>query len=265
MPAEMGMTQTTFSSNRAHQRARGVEFVLITALAAAFSVSPTAGQVLRVDQKAGLDGSLGHVFYPMRTNAPMAQLFTPSSNAVGFVQLGIGGGGPARLHVNLRSGSITGAVLAASRAVNIPSGYKGVVHFGFDTNMAVVPEQPHFFEPVIDSGNDCTLALYHFGYLRGMAYIQGVALKSIYSFWFREGVVADFPRFSNPYVRRDDPERFYVNLAGLPGETVVTESSADGTTWTRLQTNELTGSMTQLVLTNATAPQQFYRVFYPVP
>jgi hypothetical protein len=54
-----------------------------------------------------------------------------------LVHLGIGGGGPARLHVNLRRGSITGAVLAPSRAVNIPAGYKGVVHFGFDTDVSL--------------------------------------------------------------------------------------------------------------------------------
>jgi hypothetical protein len=258
--------QPQFRLGSIAQAALRLRTILMLEVLATLLSSTAAGQVLLVDQAAGVSSStIGHVFYSMETNAPMGQMFTPLSNAVGFVQLGMGARSPVRLHIHLRGDSLTGPILATSRTINIPAGFKGVAHFNFETNVAVAPGWPYCIEPINESTNDCSVTLYHYGYSKGVALLKGTPLNWPYGFWFREGAIASFPKLSGTYLRRDEPDRFHVTLAGLNGEVFVSESSVDGVTWVRFQTNRLTASPMDLVFTNTTTPWRLYRVTYPVP
>src|SRR4051794_33824083 len=103
-------------SNPLGQREKAVMFCIAMLL---FATEPVFSQLLQVDQRADLSGSWP---YGVRTNAPMGQTFTPSSNAIGFVQFQLYDGGPCVMHVNLRLGGITGPVIAQSRATRIAGG-----------------------------------------------------------------------------------------------------------------------------------------------
>src|SRR5262245_47459373 len=92
----------------------------------AVATASVAGQVLQVDQRADAFGAWS---YGIRTNTPMGQTFTPSSNAVGFVQFEMDRGGPSVMHVNLRSGGITGPVIARSRQRALAAGFSVIILF----------------------------------------------------------------------------------------------------------------------------------------
>jgi hypothetical protein len=126
-----------------------------------FATDSVLSQLLQVDQRADLSGSFP---YGVRTNAPMGQTFTPSSNAIGFVQFQLYDGGPCVMHVNLRRGGITGPVIAHSRATRVGGGTRIPIHFDFATNVPIAVGQLHCVEPIIDSGNDCSLVIYHYTY-----------------------------------------------------------------------------------------------------
>jgi hypothetical protein len=216
-------------------------------------------QLLQVDQRAD---SYGNGDYSITTNTPIGQTFMPATNGVGFVELFIWEGGPATLRVNLRAAGIAGPLVAMSRPVRITASFKVPIRFDFGTNVPVVPEQSYCIEPILESGADCRFVFYHYGYPRGEGIVDGKPSTSIYSdMWFREGVVADFPRFTS--LPAQALNRFSATLSGLPGQQIVIESSADGVTWLRLQTNVLTEGTLLFSDTNAIGWQRFYRAFYP--
>jgi hypothetical protein len=129
----------------------------------------------------------------------MGQSFTPSLSSVGFVQLDISDGHPnnglgATLYVNLRSSSITGAVLSSSAPVfmpETPSG-GGVTNFFFSAPAAVVPGTTYFFEVVVQSGDLCRLNTVADLYSGGTLLYQGAA-QPLQDSWFREGTIVPEP------------------------------------------------------------------------
>lgn len=217
-------------------------------------------QLLQVDQHAD---AYGNGFYSVTTNAPIGQTFTPTTNALGFAQLFMWEGGPAKLHLNLRSNGITGPLIATSRSVRIPASFKIPIMFDFAANVPVTAEQVYCLEPVLETGADCSFVYYHYSYPRGEGIVEGQPSTSIYTdMWFREGTVADFPRFTSEWERSN---QFVGTVSGLTGQQLVIESSTDGFTWHQLQTNTFTSNTMSFSYSNASAPQTFYRALYVVP
>ena len=218
-----------------------------------------------MDQSAGLDVGLGHGFYGMRTNAPLGQTFTPAASTVGFVELGIGQGGPSKLRVSLRSDAITGSLLARSSAVNVARDFQGVVLFSFATNIAVVPGRTYCLEAEVEAGSDCTVAIYHFGYPRGAAILKGNPASPAADMWFREGPITSFPRFGDASFDSDGGRVFKTSLVGHAGQFVVVEFSTNLIEWNLLRTNVLSVDPLPLVIPGMTAPQTYYRASYVKP
>ena len=136
--------------------------------------------------------------------------------------------------------------------------------FDFNTNVLVLPGHPYCLEAVVESESDCTLAVYHFACPGGAAVLRGKPLVPVANMWFREGPILNFPRFTHANVARDESGRLFLTLSGSSGHRMVTECSTDLTDCTPFQTNLLTGDELHLVFTNTTAPQQYYRVPFPV-
>ena len=226
------------------------------------ATASVAAQLLQVDQRADLYGNQS---YGVQTNAPMGQTFTPSSNTVGFVQLRLYSGGPSVMHVNLRRGGITGPIIAQSRSARVAAGFQVPIHFDFGTNVPVTAGQLHCVEPVIDSGSDCSLVVYHYVYPGGEAIVRGAPVSAVADMWFREGPVASFPRFASVSGGGQVSAQFQATLTGLPGQPVVIETSSDGISWLPFQTNRFTSSSLLLSYSNEVALTRFFRAFYPIP
>src|SRR4029079_10643190 len=118
--------------------------------------------------------------------------------SVGFVQLELFDGHPnngqgATLYVNLRAGSITGAVLNTTSPVFMPDTPTGggATNFFFSGPVGVTPGTAYFFEIVVQSGDPWLVNLTG-SYAHGTAYIQRVTQTSD-DLWFREGVIAPEP------------------------------------------------------------------------
>jgi hypothetical protein len=218
-------------------------------------------QLLHVDQRADLYGNWS---YGIRTNAPMGQTFTPSSNAVGFVQLQLYRGGPSVMHLNLRRGGINGPLIAQSRRLEVARGFQVPILFDFGTNVPVNAGELHCAEPIIDSGDDCSLVIYHYSYPKGEAIVRGVPVSPVADMWFREGPVASFPRFTAVSVGPPGSAQVQATLSGLIGQQVAVEVSNDGTRWLRHQTNLFTNSVITFNSSNVVTPT-FYRASYLIP
>ncbi len=216
------------------------------------------GQLLQVDQRAD---AYGNWYYGIKTNAPMGQTFTPSSNAVGFVQFQMKSSGTSKLHVDLRGGGIAGPVIAQSRPQTVTNASFTVVLFEFGANVPVISGQLYCVEPIIDSGSDCIMQLYHYAYPRGEALLKGTPVSSITDMFFREGTVARFPSFDAMTALRN-PTRVQMTLGGFTGQQIVVERSLDRVSWTPFHTNLFTNSPIVVTHSNTTAPAQFYRAFY---
>jgi len=139
-----------------------------------------------------------NILLDIQPNAPIGQSFVPTLSAVGFVQLELFDGHPnnglgATLYVNLRSDSMTGAVLSSSSPVfmpETPSG-GGVTNFFFSAPATVVPGTTYFFEIVGESGDLWRVNATGETYPSGTSYLQGN--PSALDLWFREGVIVPEP------------------------------------------------------------------------
>lgn len=225
------------------------------------TTASTLAQVLQIDQRADLSGKF---YYGIRTNAPMGQTFTPASNAVGFVQLYVVAGGSAVLHANLREGGVTGPMMAQSRQVAVAGGFSGILHFGFATNLAVTASQLYCIEPIIDSGADCSIVIYHFTYPGGEAIVQGAPINWSTDMWFREGTVANYPRFEGLAAAPSGSGQFQAVLTGLAGQQVVVEASNDAISWLPIQTNTFNSTTMTATISNAPSATLLLRAFYPI-
>ncbi len=98
-------------------------------------------------------------FIDPRRFGPVGQSFTPALPSVGFIQLGmyfnaLGNTGPGIVDLNLRTGSITGPILASTEPLDLPSGFAGYPKFFFAQPVAVDPGVTYYLDVVIQSGND---------------------------------------------------------------------------------------------------------------
>jgi hypothetical protein len=128
---------------------------------------------------------------------PIGQSFTPSLNAVGFVRLALVDSAlnavGATVYVNLRSGSITGPILASTEPVGMPDNYGGATTFIFSNPVPVVPGTMLYFQPVVQSGD--AWGIYHdrhYDYSGGTAFARGQPSLD-YDLWFREGIYIPEP------------------------------------------------------------------------
>lgn len=131
-------------------------------------------------------------------NEPIGQSFTPSLSAVGFVQFELydgqpGNGQGATLYVNLRSDSMTGAVLATSNPVFMPETPTGggLTNFFFSGPAAVTSGTTYFFEIVVQSGDFWRVDRVGDFYSGGTMFSRGVDQHR--DLWFREGIVVPEP------------------------------------------------------------------------
>jgi hypothetical protein len=138
---------------------------------------------------------------PIQRSQPFGQSFTPSLSAVGFIRLNLASHALTNVadtlvFINLRSDSITGAVLSATIPIVAPAGgpWGGTMNFFFSNPVPITPGQTYYFQPVVQSGANSTnfyanVDFYH--YAGGDAYVNGLATGE--DFWFREGTYVPEP------------------------------------------------------------------------
>ncbi|TAL06411.1 MAG: PEP-CTERM sorting domain-containing protein [Verrucomicrobia bacterium] len=168
---------------------------LVLGLQIAFR-STTSGQgTFTYDQQSSTEAFPGETGSIIQQSQPIGQSFTPGFSEVGFVRLRLADVGftslGATLFINLRSDSITGAVLSASAPVDIPNGFglstNGYVNFFFTNAIPVTAGLTYFFQPIVQIGDPVQLGGHNgFGYAGGMAYVLGAPITPN-DFWFREG------------------------------------------------------------------------------
>jgi hypothetical protein len=150
------------------------------------------------DESAGGGGAQGIQAYQ-----PIGQSFKPALSLVGFVRLQLfdvnsGNSNGATVHVNLRSNSVTGPVLASTDAVFMPDGFgvgngnRGYTNFLFSTPAPVTPGVTYYLQPVVQSGDAWAIVSYNYGYPGGSIFLQGATIPGI-DLWFREGIVVPEP------------------------------------------------------------------------
>jgi len=155
-------------------------------------------QFLIVDQASG--GA--NEFISQATQIPdnqIAQSFTPSLSAVGFVQfseyvLALPGNGQATFMVNLRAGAYNGPILGSTDPVILMNHSTEIGTFYYPANISVNPGQLYFFEPVILCRGVVEIGLKpSSSYAGGEPWING-GPSGPGDFWFREGIVVSEPR-----------------------------------------------------------------------
>jgi len=159
------------------------------------AIANGSGQGLLVDQASGTlaESIVNAVGTPPND---IAQSFTPSLSAVGFVQFRtlttFPSGSSVTLVVNLRDGAYNGPVLSSTDPVVIV-GFADVGTFYFPDNISVTPGQLCFFQPVVQSPGSIGVGFKDPSpYLNGNLWINGV-MNTTGDLWFREGVVVPEP------------------------------------------------------------------------
>ena len=168
----------------------------ITAAAGLTAFSTLGQGVFVYDQQSANESTIGGAAAAIQPNQPIGQSFTPSLGAVGFIRLKLGdsviNGLGATVYLNLRSGSISGTILATSESVVMPDGFLGFPNLLFSNPVAVTPGVTYFFD-VIASGDLWAIAGYNsYNYGGGMEFFQGQPFPSN-DLWFREGIVVPEP------------------------------------------------------------------------
>jgi len=162
------------------------------------SVSSATGQPLElvVDQASGTveEPVVNALRIP---ESHLAQSFTPSFNAVGFVQLRTlvtsPSGSQVTVTVNLRQGAYDGPVVSSTDPVVI-TGFADVGTFYFSDNIPLTAGQMYFFEPVLQSSGSLDVGFKSPStYDRGDLISNGMPSGGLGDLWFREGVVVPEP------------------------------------------------------------------------
>jgi hypothetical protein len=129
---------------------------------------------------------------------PLGQSFTPSSNAISFLRLQLSDMQPGNnvggtVHINLRSNSMTGPIIASTLPVFMPDGFgsfgRNSTNFFFSNDISIVPSQTYFFQPIMETGSDTWAFTADVGYRYGggTIFFNGTA-NSNFDLWFREGI-----------------------------------------------------------------------------
>jgi len=162
---------------------------------ALFYVTASGQGTMVYDQQSSTESNFGEAAFDIASNQPMGQSFTPSLDAVRFVRLRVGDGDRfdgfgGSLSLNLRSGSITGTVLATTSAASFTNGFLGTIDFLFSSDVPLLPGTTYFLQPVLQSGS-AVLTADSFLYPGGSAFLHGNAIAQ--DLWFREGVLVPEP------------------------------------------------------------------------
>ena len=162
-------------------------------------VLSAAGQgTFLYDQQSSDERRIGEQYLDINTAQPMGQSFTPSFNSVGFVRLYLSDptfeGVSSIAVVNLRSGSVTGPILASTEPVLVPESTSGPLDFFFRQPASVTPGVTYYFQPVVNQTGGFFGANLdgNFFYAGGTAFYRGAA-SSGNDLWFREGIVIPEP------------------------------------------------------------------------
>ncbi len=153
-----------------------------------------SGQQLLVDQASGTLNDT--IVNASRTPPDLAQSFTPSLSAVGFVQFRslatFPSGSTVTLVVDVREGTYDGPTLSRMAPVDIVS-FSDVGTFYFKDNVPVTSGQLYFLRPVLQSGGALDVGYKDSSsYERGQPWFEGLPSGSG-DFWFREGIVVPEP------------------------------------------------------------------------
>jgi hypothetical protein len=136
--------------------------------------------------------------YPViQQNGPFGQSFTPSFTSIGFLRLKLydnipSNGLGATVYVNLRTDSISGAVLGATAPTALTDGFSGVVNFFFSTAVSVTPGTIYYLEPVVQTGDLWKAVTGPYIYPGGSLISQNNVISGS-DMWFREGILVPEP------------------------------------------------------------------------
>ncbi len=150
------------------------------------------------DQQSSVEGNYSLDFiFDIQGAQPIGQSFTPALDSVGFIRMVLndntqGNTRAGTIYLNLRSGSITGPLLASTEPVQVPVGTQGPINFYFASPVPVTPGTTYYFQPWIQSGNTWGCNLGPYNYPGGMVFTAGIAGPAM-DLWFREGIVVPEP------------------------------------------------------------------------
>ena len=149
------------------------------------------------DQQSSDESYFGSGARGIQSNQPFGQSFTPSLTAIDFIRIHLGDsvndGLGAMIRINLRTNSISGAVIASTSPVSVASQFIGTADFFFAATVSLTPGTKYYFQPEVVSGGAFSASSYNnFGYAGGDAYYAG-ALVPGFDLWFREGIRAPEP------------------------------------------------------------------------
>ena len=148
---------------------------------------------LVLDQASGTLDEFVQAYSQLPDNQ-LAQSFTPSISAVGFVQFShfvpaFPGNGQVTFVVNLRAGAYNGPILSSTDPVILASGPIQIGTFYFPQSVPVTSGQLYFFEPVLQSTGFLNIGTKSpSGYVGGALWSNG-GMDPNADLWFREGVV----------------------------------------------------------------------------
>src|SRR6266480_5860685 len=154
-------------------------------------------QGLIVDQASGTTSEFIQDFTRIPDNQ-IAQSFTPSLSAVGFVQFSeyisaFPGNDQVTFVVNLRQGAYNGPILSSTDPVILVNKITQIGTFYYPDNVVVTPGQLYFFEPVLLSAGSMDIGYKSSStYAGGYPFING-GPSGPGDFWFREGIVVPEP------------------------------------------------------------------------
>jgi len=155
-------------------------------------------QGLLVDQASGTTDELIQQFARIPDNQ-IAQSFTPSLSAVGFVQFRTfvfndNNGAGVLFAVNLREGAYNGPIIGSTTpVVMVNKLVPQIGTFYYPANIPVTPGQLYFFEPVPSSPGSMDIGdKFPSSYPLGDEWNNGVR-SSGGDYWFREGIVVPEP------------------------------------------------------------------------
>jgi hypothetical protein len=159
---------------------------------------PVAGQgTLVVDQQSA-NRSDSHSSIAV---ANTGQSFTPTMSGIDFIQIAVAdpSSPPSadQVFVNLRSGSITGAIIGTTGPVDMPNSTNiGPGFFStcfFPATVPLTPGVQYFFQPVDTLNNNSVgIELGTFNYSGGQMY-SGSSTLLDFDLWFTEGIVVPEP------------------------------------------------------------------------
>ena len=156
------------------------------------AINSHAQGFLVVDQASGALDEVVTIGTRLPDNQ-IAQSFTPSLSAVGFVQFSenvpaFPGNNTVTFAVNLRAGAYNGQILSSTDPVILVNHGTQIGTFYFPENISVTPGNLYFLEPVLSSTGFLNIG-YKFpsSYPGGEAWSNGGIAGGDY--WFREGVI----------------------------------------------------------------------------